>query len=146
MTDLEVDTLLPGKELDALIHREVFGRKTLLKKGKKIGTQHSIADGDVDVYAQDYYIDPDDTTMYLHVTDGFTGMIPRYSTNISDAWRIIEHFKKANEYGSYTKEWQRFCGQFEWGVTTHLLWHLSPELICKAALKSVNHVQNIPNE
>ena len=93
MTDSDIDALLPGKELDALIHREVFGRKTLLKKGEKIGTTHSIADGDVDIYAQDYYFDPDDTTLYLHITDGFTGMIPRYSTNIADAWMIVESFR-----------------------------------------------------
>ena len=93
MTNEEIDAMLPGKELDALIHREVFGRKTILKKGKKIGTQHSIADGDVDIYTQDYYIDPDDTTLYLHVTDGYTGMIPHYSTSISDAWKIVESFR-----------------------------------------------------
>ena len=102
MTDKEIESLIAGGSLDALVHQRVFRKRVELRKGRKIGTKRSIADGDVDVYGKDYYIDPDDKTMYLHATDGFTGMIPQYSTNIADAWKVVDKIGMCIDYQTNT--------------------------------------------
>lgn len=127
MTDSEIDDLLAGESLDRLIHERVFGRRVVLKKG---GNPYAwYPDGSTALVTKDRYIDPDDTTMYLHVTDGYTGMIPCYSHRIADAWAVVAKIGLCVDY------------QTNWCIVSKDTRILSrtfndpPLAICRAALK-----------
>ena len=67
-----------------------------------------------------------------------------YSTNIEDAWRVVEEMRKHREYDySFLLEWSaenRWCCQFgDYIVETVMT---APEAICLAALKA----KDIPYE
>ena len=90
MTEQEIDQMQPGMEMDALIHREVFKRRTNLVVPSTPYATRKNSDGTTTYFFKErHYVDPGDTLIYLHATDGFTGMIPNYSTLHDDAMRIV---------------------------------------------------------
>ena len=89
------------RELDVLVATRVLGKR--LEKG--IGQVIGWINGK-EFRQPDYLIDPDDETLYLHVTDGYTGMVRYYST--VDFLEIVEWLKLQRghlEIGNRGDEW-----------------------------------------
>ena len=138
MTDDEIDAL-SGRELDITVHQRVFGKKVEKRTaliGKINGREIS----------KDFYSDPDDNTQYLHVTDGYTGMIPSYSTSIQDAWKVVEHLTKKGYWFdiSYNGEEvaidiDRLVGKLWNKVVEEYTGASVPDTICRASLRVLNH-------
>ena len=90
-------------------------------------------DGKAVLFREGYWINKADNTMYLHITDGFTGMIPYHSKYIAAAWEVLEKFSKWAIYaGGYVMLGDRNDGK-EWKA--HAL--KIPHAICRAALLAV---------
>ena len=149
MTNDEIDTLPAGAEMDKLVHEMVFGRRAEFRAGSPIGRKLDPDGTWATVYGQDYYFDPDDTTLYLHATDGFTGMIPNYSTRIVDAWRVAEKLKSLHIAICISESEDGWSVEAYSDKDTPSYWCLISESdgnislsLCRAALKAINHVPN----
>lgn len=62
--------------------------------------------------------------------------LPRFSEDIAAAWEVLQRMKESTETHA---PWQAFCSELagydEW--FSEVLWGLTPERICRAALKAV---------
>jgi len=126
MTNEEVDALESGRELDALIHDVVMAGWTT-------------------------HLTPEETIIAIE-----HDMIPYYSTNISDAWRVVEVFRRGwSNHAAATINLavteddidgeDCYCDMGSPDLRDHHgTGKQMPEAICKCALKIANHVQNIP--
>ncbi len=122
MTDMKA-----GRELDALVAEKVFGIN-VVKSEHKNG------------YA--YYTDGEPDWDWIRFEgSSLQNAIPMYSTDISDAWKVIEKLSFTvelttnNPYGPTTDE-------TEWLVTFHAEFEAhgcsAAHAICLAALKTIN--------
>jgi hypothetical protein len=62
-------------------------------------------------------------------SSAFEEVVPYYTTDISAAWEVVEMMKRMDEHVRYHFDdltCDRYC-----------IWELTPEIICKAALKAV---------
>lgn len=82
-----IDELHPARELDYLIAKIVFGKTLGFRPGELLWKDTKTGE---EKYADSYWIDVNDKTLYLHAIDGYTGLVPYYSTNIMDAYSILE--------------------------------------------------------
>lgn len=118
--DMSFDSLKAGRELDALIGRELFG------------TNYEF------VY-DDYMIpDPDDPIAY--------DVCPHYSTDIAAAWQVIEKLFTLIQNQDIHIEHLAVEGEGYWGVSTcyelgewkdWVRAETAPLAICIAALKAI---------
>ena len=134
---MKVMELAAGRELNKVVAEKVLGKRVEKRRGDLIG---KMTDGR-EVHGEDYYIDLDDTTMYLHVTDGYTGMIPLYSRRIDDAWEVVKHFEG---YSMQLDNGHSTNGEDSWSFliwkdgTVYIGSAEEPALaICRASLKAV---------
>lgn len=136
------DQLKPGRELDALIERRVFGREPKSKLpcvqcgAETYGRESGCA------FADCRHDGPD------------TAKLPRYSTEIGAAWLVVEHLlttKAADKFhlshgDTFPPEWNAHFLQTRQTDTSGALFEwrnvdadaeTAPHSICLAALKAV---------
>ena len=141
LTNDQIDALPAGHDLDVLIHQVVFEKRVqLIPGGKPYAWDQS---GNPILFTKDRYIDPDDDMVYLHATDGYQGMIPKYSTNDSDAALIRD---KLISNGCEIDLW--YGGNFwacevscDHGYSTYSA-NSVPLALCRVALKALKAVRD----
>lgn len=113
----------PGRELDALIAEKVMGFGPELYQPRGVGYRP-----DTWVYAiNDYKQDG----VPVYVVD-----CPSYSTDIGDAWRVVERLSLPFEMWS-DDERDAYRVRFDLDRGKWLSAHSAPHAICLAALKAV---------
>jgi hypothetical protein len=106
-----MDELKPGREMDALVAERVFGWKRLRNQ---VG----------------WYRDGDKSTWNMRE--------PRFSTDISAAWTIVEKLKGMEPEIEWSDEIHAWCVVFyKSKIDSATLGDTAPLAICKAALKAV---------
>ena len=79
-----------------------------------------------------HFFDRADKSLYLHSSDGFTGMIPHYSMWIAAAWGVVEKLKNSETDIDYDDDgdWRVFFSARTFGFAP-----LVSLAICRAAIK-----------
>lgn len=111
------------REIDALIHEHVFGKKAVFYKGPK-PCWDGWCDGDPDI----------EENCGQFYDQRIKNKLPRYSTNIADAWQVVEKMKSRLPTIDFDG--------LEWNVSMfgdggpEASHESAPMAICLAALKS----------
>jgi|SRR3990172_13114446 len=119
---MDIDTISAGKELDGLIAERVFGWKNLVWKegGHKIDEL-----GNRLSWPMGWYGDGPRGSTYL---------VKRYSTNMDDAWEVVDKLRETCCDFSISEGFNAAFLKDDWIVATA---DTVPVAICRAALKTV---------
>lgn len=123
-TEIDVDAMEAGRELDVLIAERVMGKKV------------------VDIEGESYALPPEIETAYP---------VKAYSTDIEAAWQIVEYMKSQHdmvfalmnrhEGRGAIKDWRADFYPFisDRNRSGYAYGETAPEAICRAALKALTH-------
>lgn len=92
-----VNDLQVGVETDKLV-AEGMGTAVVFEQG---GLPTVWCRGVPVAYSKDRYVLKYDETVYLHATDGYTGMLPAYSQSLNSAWDIVHWLLKHSSYDKF---------------------------------------------
>lgn len=129
--------------LDAWVAIAVFGKTLEWKEGGEPIAWDGES-GEPVLFSKGYWFDASDETVFLHVTDGFTGMVPMYSEYIAYAWFVVEILRLT----VFPNRLSPLNPEGGWGASQPLaaialgdnptlsLADTAPLAICRAALKA----------
>lgn len=140
MTETEILSMQAGRELDALVHQKVMGKKAIYVAEKPFILEEdpssplgircnfggAVFTRDREWLVNDYY-DPEADTR-----------VPDYSRDISAAWQVLERMVPSPliwyEHERKPLGWHVRLRDQEYHLGTDVVCSLLPEAICKAAL------------
>jgi len=124
--------------LDAWAAKVVMGKRIEFRKGEPVGWKE---DGEPFLWFPNDFVDLDDNTLYIHATDGYTGMVQHYSKYIAAAWQVEEKMRESGWEFVYDDDSEGKVAMFsrgrdQWGeIDVHsAMADTAPLAICKAAL------------